>query len=168
MRGASKTATQLNNAAVPREDGGGMSFTDATADVAGGGGGWTAAWEDAQRSRTWCGVYMPSVTNGFSSRRLERGYQQYASRQRRRGLAMVHFVDLQLKLALLSCFALVRDSHVDSRVSVKEGSLRSKTGAWWGGVGGPRYVCPPIACCLHVPSLLGSRGGDRSISMLRQ
>ncbi|XP_043207445.1 adenylyl cyclase 78C-like [Amphibalanus amphitrite] len=116
MRGASKTATQLNNAAVPREDGGGMSFTDATADVAGGGGGWTAAWEDAQRSRTWCGVYMPSVTNGFSSRRLERGYQQYASRQRRRGLAMVHFVDLQLKLALLSCFALVRDSHVDSRV----------------------------------------------------
>ena len=37
---------------------------------------------------------------------------------------MVHFVDLQLKLALLSCFALVRDRHVDSRVSGRAVTLR--------------------------------------------
>lgn len=47
------------------------------------------------------GIYWPSLTNSFHSKRLEFAYLQYSHRQRQKSLIIVNIADLLLKVSSL-------------------------------------------------------------------
>ncbi|XP_033339591.2 adenylyl cyclase 78C isoform X1 [Megalopta genalis] len=55
------------------------------------------------------GIFCPSLSNSFHSKKLETSYLHYSNRQRQKSLIMLNIVDLSLKIVLLAIWLWQRD-----------------------------------------------------------
>lgn len=63
------------------------------------------AYSAFKNGKYWRGILLPSLTNSFRARSLERSYLTYSHRQRQKSLLIVNLVDLVLKIVLAVAWA---------------------------------------------------------------